>query len=155
MVCLKLLRKNDNTLKDKLTVSFRNPKPYSSFIMVDSSWIFHSQLSLTLFSSFFFLANYCDLLSFLKNHKIVMSLIISNLFYHKYNDKNFSKGNKKQGSLRNQFPRKTNFPAKPVSPRNQFPCKTSFLAKPFSFYVWFLLKYSEKVFFFSSKTHFW
>ena len=30
MECLELLRKNDNTLKDKLIVSFKNLKPYPS-----------------------------------------------------------------------------------------------------------------------------
>ena len=30
MECLKLLRKNDNALKDKLIASFKNPKPYPS-----------------------------------------------------------------------------------------------------------------------------
>ena len=30
MECLKLLRKNDNALKEKLIASFRNPKPYPS-----------------------------------------------------------------------------------------------------------------------------
>ena len=58
----------------------------------------------------FFFANYCHLLSFLKNYKVVMSLcILSNLFHHKYNDKNFSKGNKKPVSLRNQLLHISNF----------------------------------------------
>ena len=90
-------------------------------IMVDSSWIFHSQLPLTHFSSCFS-ANYCHLLSFLKksqNCNVTNFCIISNLFHHKYNDKNFSKGNKKPVSLRNQFP----WP-------NQFPRQTSVLTKP-------------------------
>ena len=73
-----------------------------------------------------FIANCCHLLSFLKNHKIVISLvtlvnfsIISNLFHHKYNDKNFSKGNEKPVSPRNQF-----------CQQNQFPDETSPPAKP-------------------------
>ena len=103
-------------------------------IMVDSSWIFHSQLPLTHFSSCFF-ANYCHLLSFLKksqNCNVTNFCIISNLFHHKFNDKRFSKGNKKPVFLRNQFPCKTSFPAKLVSLRNQFPSETSFHAKPIS-----------------------
>ena len=87
-------------------------------------------------------AIYCHLLSFLKNHQILLSLTFalctSNLFHHKYIDKRFTKGNKKTSfpaksvSPRNQFPRETSFPAKPVSPRNQFPRETSFPAKPVS-----------------------
>ena len=42
-------------------------------IRVNSSWIFHSQLPLTHFYSFFF-AIYWYLLIFLKSHKIVLSL---------------------------------------------------------------------------------
>ena len=42
-------------------------------IMIDSIWIFHSRLPLIHISCCFF-GNYCHLLSFLKNHKIVMSL---------------------------------------------------------------------------------
>ena len=67
---------------------------------------------------FFFFANYCHLLSFLKDHKIILSLtfaLLNNFFHHKYDDENFSKGNKKQDSLRNQFLRRTSFHAKPVS----------------------------------------
>ena len=44
-----------------------------------------------------FFANYCHLLSFFKksqNCNVTNFCIISNLFHHKYNDKNFSKGNK-------------------------------------------------------------
>ena len=83
---------------------------FSAYVMVDSSWIFHSQLPLTHISSCVFFANYCHLLSFLKNYKVVMSLcILSNLFHHKYNDKNFSKGNKKPVSLRNQLLHISNF----------------------------------------------
>ena len=101
-------------------------------IRVISSWIFHSQIPLTHFySCFFFFAIYCHLLSFLNNHKILLSLTfalyISNLFHHKYIDKSFSKGNKKQVSLQNQFPCKTSFPL-----QNQFPSKTSVPAKPVS-----------------------
>ena len=102
--------------------------------MVDSSWIFHSQLPLTHFSSCFF-ANYCHLLSFFKksqNCNVTNFCIISNLFHHKYNDKSFSNSNKKSVSLQNQFPRETSFPAKPVSPRNQLPRETRFPAKPVS-----------------------
>ena len=83
----------------------------------------------------FFCANYCNLLSFLKksqNCNVTNFSIISNLFHHKYNDKNISKGNKKPVSLRHQFPCQTSFPAKPVSLPNQFPCQTSFPAKPVS-----------------------
>ena len=64
------------------------------------------------FSFFFFF--FCQL----KDHKIILSLtfaLLNNFFHHKYDDENFSKGNKKQGSLRNQFPRRTSFHAKPVS----------------------------------------
>ena len=96
--------------------------------------IFHSQLPLTHFSSCFF-ANYCHLLNFLKksqNCNVTNFCIISNLFHHKCNDKNFSKGKKKPVSLQNQCPCETSVPAKPmslrnqckaVSLRNQFPCK--------------------------------
>ena len=102
--------------------------------MVDSSWIFHSQLPLTHFSSCFF-ANYCHLLSFLKksqNCNVTNFCIISNLFHHKYNDKNFNKGNKKPVSLQNQLPCETSFPAKSASPPNQLPHQTSFPTKPAS-----------------------
>ena len=103
-------------------------------IMVDSSWIFHSQLPLTHFSSCFF-ANSCHLLSFLKksqNCNVTNFCIISNLFHHKYNDKNFSKGNKKPVSLRNQFPWPNQFPrqtsvlTKPAPPPNQYWMQKSF-----------------------------
>ena len=89
-------------------------------MLVDSSWISFST-PLTHFSwccFFFFFANYCHLLSFLKDHKIILSLtfaLLNNFFHHKYDDGNFSKGNKKQDSLRNQFLRRTSFHAKPVS----------------------------------------
>ena len=79
-------------------------------------------------------AIYCHLLSFLKNHKLLLSLTFalctSNLFHHKYIDKSFTNGNKKQVSLRNQFACETSFPAKPVCLRNQFACETSLPAKP-------------------------
>ena len=79
-------------------------------------------------------AIYCHLLSFLKNHKILLwltfALCTSNLFHHKYIDKSFTNGNKKQVSLRNQFACETSFPAKPVCLRNQFACETSLPAKP-------------------------
>ena len=101
-------------------------------IMVDSSWISFS----TSFDSFFQLVFFfCQLLpsaQFLKklqNCNVTNFCIVNNLFQHKYNDKNFSKGNKKQVSLRNQLPFETSFPAKPASPRNQLPCETSFSAK--------------------------
>ena len=115
--------------------------------MVNSSWIFYSQLYLTHFSScIFFLTNYCHLLSFLKqsqNRNVTNFCIISNLFHHKYNDKKFVKGNKKPDSLRNQFlcktsfhcktsfPCETSFPCKTSFPcETSFPCKTSFPAEP-------------------------
>ena len=82
--------------------------------MVDSSWIFHSQLPFTHFSSSFF-ANYCHLISFFKkpqNCNVTNFCIISNFFPHKYNDTNFRIGNKKLVSPRNQ-----SHPAKPISPR--------------------------------------
>ena len=104
-------------------------------IMVDPSWIFHSALPLTHFSSCFFCANYCHSPSFLKksqNYNVTNFSIISNLFHHKYNDKNISKSNKRPVSLRDQFSCETSFPAKPVSLRDQFPCQTSFPAKPVS-----------------------
>ena len=103
-------------------------------IMVDSSWIFHSQLPLTHFSSCFF-ANYCHLLSFLKksqNCNVTNFCIISNLFHHKYNDKNFSKGNKKRVSPRNQCPRQTSAPVKPAPRQNQRPRETNGPARPVS-----------------------
>ena len=103
--------------------------------MVDPSWIFHSALPLTHFFSCFFCANYCHSPSFLKksqNYNVTNFSIISNLFHHKYNDKNISKSNKKPVSLRDQFSCETSFPAKPVSLPNQFPCQTSFPAKPVS-----------------------
>ena len=53
-----------------------------------------------------------------------VSCIVSNLFHHKYNDKDFSKGNKKK------FPRETSVLAKPVAPRNQRPRETNGPAKP-------------------------
>ena len=92
--------------------------------MVDSSWIFHSQLPLTHFSSSFF-ANYCHLISFFKkpqNCNVTNFYIISNLFHHKYNDKNFRIGNKKPVSLRNQ-----SHPVKPISPpvKPISPCETN------------------------------
>ena len=82
-----------------------------------------------------FFANYCHLLSFFKksqNCNVTNFCIISNLFHHKYNDKNFSKGNKKPVSLRNQFPwpnqfpRQTSVPTKPAPPPNQYWMQKSF-----------------------------
>ena len=112
-------------------------------VRVNSSCIFHSQLPLTIFIVVFFFAIYCHLLSFLKNQKILLSptftIYISHLFHHKYIDKSFTKGNKKQVSLRNQFSCETSFhqfscqtsfPAKPVSLPSQFPCQTSFPSFP-------------------------
>ena len=86
------------------------------YMLVDSSWIsfstsLDSSFHLLFFLFFFF---FCQL----KDHKIILSLtfaLLNNFFHHKYDDENFSKGNKKQGSLRNQFPRRTSFHAKPVS----------------------------------------
>ena len=80
-----------------------------------------------LFGVFFF-ANYCHLLSFLKNSQncnVTNFYIINNLFHHKDNDKNFSKGKKKQVFLRSQFPCKVNVAAKPVSLRSQCPYETN------------------------------
>ena len=91
-------------------------------MLVDSSWIsFSTSLDSffqMLFFFFHFFANYCHLLSFLKDRKVILSLtfaLLNNFFHHKYDDENFSKSNKKQDSLRNQFPRRTSFHAKPVS----------------------------------------
>ena len=86
--------------------------------MVDSSWIFHSQLPFTHFSSSFF-ANYCHLISFFKkpqNCNVTNFCIISNFFPHKYNDKNFRIGNKKLVSPRNQshLAKSISHPAKPI-----------------------------------------
>ena len=73
-------------------------------IRVNSCWIFHSQLPLTHFYSCLF----CHLLpsaQFLKksqNFIVTNFCIISTLFHHKYIDKSFTKGNKKQVSLPNQ-----------------------------------------------------
>ena len=86
------------------------------YMLVDSSWIsfstsLDSSFQMLFFLFFFF---FCQL----KDHKIILSLtfaLLNNFFHHKYDDENFSKGNKKQGSLRNQFPRRTSFHAKPVS----------------------------------------
>ena len=87
---------------------------------------------------FFIFLFFCQLLpsaSFLKksqNCNVTNFCIISNLFNHKYNDKHFSKGNKKQVSLQSHFPCEASFPVKPVSLRSQFPCEASFPSKPVS-----------------------
>ena len=100
-------------------------------IMVDSSWIFQSQLPLTHFSSFLPITAICWVYQIITK----LWLIMINLFHHKYNDKNFKKGNKKPVSPpptsfppHNQPPRTTSPPsatsppAQPVSPpRNQYP----------------------------------
>ena len=86
------------------------------YMLVDSSWIsfstsLDSSFQMLFFLFFFF---FCQL----KDHKIILSLtfaLLNNFFHHKYDDENFSKGNKKQDSLRNQFLRRTSFHAKPVS----------------------------------------
>ena len=86
------------------------------YMLVDSSWIsfstsLDSSFQMLFFLFFFF---FCQL----KDHKIILSLtfaLLNNFFHHKYDDENFSKSNKKQDSLRNQFPRRTSFHAKPVS----------------------------------------
>ena len=124
---MKIWFRNISFAKLKWKECTRRIKNCLFFIMVDSSWIFHSQLPLTHFSSCFF-ANYCHLPSFLKksqNCNVTNFCTIPNLFQHKYNGKNFSKYNKKQVSPRNQSPRETNFPAKPASPQNQLPHKTN------------------------------
>ena len=88
-------------------------------IMVDSSWIFQSQLPLTHFSSFLPITAICWVYQIITK----LWLIMINLFHHKYNDKNFKKGNKKPVSPPptsfpwcNQFP-----PAQPAPPHNQSP----------------------------------
>ena len=76
-----------------------------------------------------FLANYCHLLSYLKNHKIVMPVTFALLviyFTTSIMIKILAR------VTRSKFPCKTSFPAKPVSLQNQFPCKTSFPAKTVS-----------------------
>ena len=84
--------------------------------------IFPGQIFLVVF--------FCQLLQssqFLKksqNCNVTNFCIISNLFPHKYNDKNFNKG-----TCETSFPGK---PRKPVSLRNQSPCETGFLGKPVS-----------------------
>ena len=120
---------------------------YYSWLKLDIS--FSTSLAWLIFLVVFFFANYCHLLSFLKksqNCSVTNFCIVSNLFLHEYNDKNFSKGNKKQVSLWNQchcetrkpvflwnqFPCDASFPGTPVSPRHQFPCDTSFPATPVS-----------------------
>ena len=90
-------------------------------IRVNSSWIFHSQLPLTHFYSYFFchLLPSAQLLKKSQNFIVTNFCIINTLFHHKYIDKSFTKGNKKM-----------RFPAKAVSLPNQSPCQTSPPAKP-------------------------
>ena len=88
-----------------------------------SSWIFHSQLPLTHFFSCFFFWQLLPPAKFLKksqNCNVTNFCIVSNLFHHKYNDKDFSKGNKKQVYLPNQFACQINFPVKAVPPWKQY-----------------------------------
>ena len=83
-------------------------------------WMTQIRYFILSFPSQIFLVEFlCQLLPsswFLKNSEncnVTNFCIISNLFHHKYNDKIFRTGNKKQVPLRNQLPCETSFPAKP------------------------------------------
>ena len=136
------------------------------------------ELNMTVFfqySSFF--SNWCHLLSFLKNHKIMQTVtnfcIIHNFFHHRHNDKNLSKGDRKQISLQNQYwmPQFFKFiMQKPFASYWHF-LKISYthifatilfcskskkklkVIEQKKIINWFLLQYSETGFF-PSKTHF-
>ena len=70
---MKICFRNISSAKLKWKECTRRHDCFFFCIRVNSSWIFHSQLPLTHFYSCFF-AIYCHLLSFLKNHKILLSL---------------------------------------------------------------------------------
>ena len=74
-------------------------------IMIDSSWIFHSQLPLIHISCWFFwqLLPSAQFLKKSQNCHVTNFYIISNLFHYKYDNKNFSNGSAKADFLRNQY----------------------------------------------------
>ena len=75
----------------------------------------------------YFFANYwCHLISFLKNHKVIMSLTFA-LFLICFTTSIMIKILARV--TWNQFLRQTSFPAKPVFLPNQFPHQTSFLPR--------------------------
>ena len=86
-------------------------------VMVDSSWIFQSQLPLTHFSSFLVITAICWVSQIITK----LWLIMINLFHHKCNDKNFKKGNKKPVSPRTTSPPPTHTQPAPRRATNSHP----------------------------------